>query len=354
MPKIKVSFIGLGRVFNHYLFIIEKFKLKKLITIDCLCDQDKNLIKKFKKKINAKFYSSIEKFLDNCTSDVIFILTPSGKHYEHSLKAIKRNFNVITEKPIAMTSLQGLKLKKIAEKKKVAYGVIFQNRFNPAIKHVKSILSKRLIGKITNFSVRLIWCRYQNYYSDKWHGTWKNDGGVLNQQAIHHLDALNWLIGPIKEVFTNCSNQVNRLEAEDTITSILKLKNNAVGTFHATTAARPKDIFAEISIFGTKGFLEVSGPALNELKKVNLNHKEYSKHSLKKFSEKVSNGYGFGHAKYIESLYKNFIKQGKIVPPVSASEGIVNTNLVHSFYKSNETNKWQKINNKNKSKFLGK
>ena len=134
--------------------------------------------------------------------------------------------------------------------------------------------------------MRLIWCRYQNYYNDKWHGTWKNDGGVLNQQAIHHLDALNWLIGPIKEVFANCSNQMNKLEAEDTITSILKLKNNAVGTFHATTAARPKDIFAEISIFGTKGYIEVSGPALNELKKVNLNQKEYSKRSLNKYSEK--------------------------------------------------------------------
>lgn len=354
MPKIKVSFIGLGRVFNHYLFIIKKFKLNNLIQIDCLCDQDKSLIKKFSKKINGKFYSSIDKFLDNCSSDVIFILTPSGKHYEHSLKAMNRNFNVISEKPITMTSLEGLKLKKIANKKKVAYGVIFQNRFNPAITHVKNILNKKQIGKITNFSVRLIWCRYQSYYNDKWHGTWKNDGGVLNQQAIHHLDALNWLIGPIKNVFANCSNQANRLEAEDTITSILKLKNNAVGTFHATTAARPKDIFAEISIFGTKGFLEVSGPALNELKRVNLNNKEYSRSYLNKFSEEVFNGYGFGHAKYIELLHKNFIKAGKIIPPISANEGIINTNLVHSFYKSNETNRWQRINNNNKSKYLGR
>ena len=77
MPKIKVSFIGLGRVFNHYLFIIKKFNLKKYIEIDCLCDQDEKLIKKFKKKIKGKFYTSIKIFLDNCTSDVVFILTPS-------------------------------------------------------------------------------------------------------------------------------------------------------------------------------------------------------------------------------------------------------------------------------------
>ena len=108
MPKIKVSFIGLGRVFNHYLFIIKKFNLKKYIEIDCLCDQDEKLIKKFKKKIKGKFYTSIKIFLDNCTSDVVFILTPSGLHYEHSLQAIKKNFNVITEKPIAMTSFEAI------------------------------------------------------------------------------------------------------------------------------------------------------------------------------------------------------------------------------------------------------
>ena len=62
-----------------------------------------------------------------------------------------------------------------------------------------------------------------------------------------------------------------------------------------------------------------------------MNQKEYSKHSLNKYSEKVLNGYGFGHAKYIEYLYKNFIKKGKIIPPISATEGIVNTDLVHSF-----------------------
>ena len=33
--------------------------------------------------------------------------------------------------------------------------------------------------------------------------TWKNDGGVLNQQAIHHVDVLNWLFGPMQSVLRN-------------------------------------------------------------------------------------------------------------------------------------------------------
>ena len=61
-------------------------------------------------------------------------------------------------------------------------------------------------------SVSLLWCRYQNYYNDDWHGTWKMDGGVINQQAIHYIDILRWLFGPIEEVFCYMSNRINKLK----------------------------------------------------------------------------------------------------------------------------------------------
>ena len=49
-------------------------------------------------------------------------------------------------------------------------------------------------------SVRLRWCRFQDYYNDGWHGTWSQDGGVTNQQAIHHVDALTWICGEVESV----------------------------------------------------------------------------------------------------------------------------------------------------------
>ena len=60
----------------------------------------------------------------------------------------------------------------------------FQNRFNKSVRYLKKLIKKK-IGKIVTISLSLLWCRYQNYYNDT-HGTWKNDGGVINQQAIHH------------------------------------------------------------------------------------------------------------------------------------------------------------------------
>ena len=81
--------------------------------------------------------------------------------------------------------VQCKKCKKIAKKNNVMCGVIFQNRFNQSIQLIKKTLDKGDFGKIVNVSLSLLWCRYQKYYDDKWHGTWKNDGGVINQQLIH-------------------------------------------------------------------------------------------------------------------------------------------------------------------------
>ena len=108
------------------------------------------------------------------------------------------------------------------------------------------------------------WCRLQDYYEDGWHGTWKYDGGVINQQAIHHVDALNWLLGPVDSLTATITNRLNNLEAEDTLVSIMKFENGALGTIEATTAARPEDFEASLSVVGENGMVLVGGIALNK------------------------------------------------------------------------------------------
>ena len=46
------------------------------------------------------------------------------------------------------------------------------------------------------------WYRSQEYYdSGAWRGTWELDGGgALMNQAIHTVDLLAWLMGPVLEI----------------------------------------------------------------------------------------------------------------------------------------------------------
>ena len=118
----------------------------------------------------------------------------------------------IVEKPITLKSEHAEYLYNLAKSKKKKIFVAFQNRYNPSIKRTKKALIKKSFGKIITVSARLRWCRYADYYNDDWHGTWKLDGGVLSNQAIHILDILLWFFGPVKKVFSISKNIWNEFK----------------------------------------------------------------------------------------------------------------------------------------------
>ena len=213
---------------------------------------------------------------------------------------------------------------------------------------------QKRFGKIVSCSVRLRWCRFQEYYNDEWHGKWASDGGVINQQAIHHIDAYNWIVGPVEKVCSISANQLNRLEAEDTLVAILKLKNGGLGTIEATTAARPEDFEASISIVGEKGMAEVGGIALNHIKTWKFIDKiDDDSKVIQKYSQDVPTGYGLSHITLLEKIIDILLKNEK-KNIISAQETILSTKLIHALYKSDEIKKWVNLDEKPTSKRLGK
>ena len=233
------------------------------------------------------------------------------------------------------------------------YATIYQNRFNPALVKTKEILDQNLLGELNMISARVRWCREQEYYEDGWHGTWKMDGGVVSQQAIHHLDALQWLSGGVKKVVSHSSNQINKLEAEDTNISLLEFCNGSVGTFEATTSVRPQDYYAEISIFGSDGFIVVGGLSMNKIIGLNSNKIKNCREIQKKFSENVEHGYGVSHPRILNETLKR-LREGNLEPPINYLEAKKSVVLMNAIYESAEKKDWVKINSKNKFYKLGR
>ena len=294
------------------------------------------MLKKFKRKL-----------------DLILILTPSGSHYKHSELALKHHFNVLCEKPVTMLPKDALKLDKLSKKNKVMFGIAFQNRFNKSVVTLKKFHENNKFGKILIVNVRLLWSRNQSYYNDQWHGRWKTDGGVTNQQAIHHIDVARWIFGPISEVNTIMTNQINKLEAEDTNNSILKFKSGATGSIQVTTAVRPEDLSASLEVIGEKGFMVLGGIALNKIE--NFYFKKLTKtekNMLTNSNELVENGYGNSHTIILDLAIKNVLSNKKKFP-VTAIDGFLTANLIHALYKSDEKKNWIKVTKNVRSSRLG-
>ncbi|MBI04999.1 MAG: oxidoreductase [Pelagibacteraceae bacterium] len=353
MKKIKIGIIGCGRVSEHYKKLLLSKKITNYIVL-AVCDINLNKAKLLSSHFKCDYYNSINKMLKNTNFDLIFLLTPSGYHYKQAKYIISKKINVLIEKPTAFFPNEIKKISTLAKKNQVIACTAYQNRFNPAVQFLKKNIDNGNFGKIVSSSVRLRWCRYNAYYNDEWHGTWKMDGGVINQQAIHHIDCISWILGPINKVCSIATKRLNKLEAEDTLVSIVEFKNKSLGTIEATTAARPRDFEASISIVGEKGIIEIGGIGLNKIEKCEFvkGNKNFA-YIKKKYSENIENGYGNSHIILINKIIKNILNK-KIASPVPVETTIKTCEFVNALYKSNEINKWVKVGGNNLSKQLGK
>ncbi len=254
IKKIKLALFGCGRIAEHYAKVILNTELKDYYDVIGVYDTkfDKSL--KLSNLFKCKIFNSIDE-INNQNTDILLIFTPSGLHSLHSKIFIEKGINIIVEKPIGFEPNDIISNISLAKKNNVKYGCVFQNRYNKAVKFIKSLIDQTKFGKITSASMRVNWCRFQDYYNDEWHGTWRYDGGVISQQAIHHLDILQLFIGLPVILSAFKGNQLNNLQAEDTLVASGISKKNVFFTIQATTASRPNDLEASISIIGEFGYL---------------------------------------------------------------------------------------------------
>lgn len=350
--RVNVAFLGCGRVAEHYKNLILNKKIKLVKVIAC-CDLQKNKAIKMSKSLNCKYYTKSTKMYEENNIDLTIILTESGNHYKNSIEALKYNQNILIEKPISLIPKHAYEINKLAKKKKLLVENVFQNRYNPAVVKLNEAFKKNKFGKIINCSMKLKWHRNQDYYEDGWHGKWSMDGGVINQQAIHHLDALNWICGPIERVIALKNNIINKLEAEDTLSALIEFKKGYFGTIEVTTAAK-EDFEASISIVGSLGMATIAGVALNKIELWRFNNNLLNeKKIIKKYSKSVPNGYGLSHIILLNKIIFNIKnKRKKINIPIK--EAVKSVELVHSIYSSIEKNKWIFVKDKILSSKLGK
>ena len=350
---IRAGILGCGRVAQHYASIFSGSRAPDNITIVACCDLLAERAEATAAHFGASSYTDLEAMLAEAGLDVVLILTESGKHAAHAEAALGAGVNVIVEKPVVLRPDEADRLAAIAQLRGLMYGTVFQNRFNPAVRALKHAYDQGRFGRIVTATIRLRWCRLQSYYEDGWHGTWAQDGGVINQQAIHHVDALNWIVGPITRVCALMGNRLNELEAEDTMTGIVEFANGALGTLEATTAARPEDFEASLSIVGERGMAVVGGIALNKIDMWRFIDEEPGDAALPALaSEDVPTGYGLSHGPYLQELGDRLLR-GETAAPISAAEGARAVKLVHALYASIERDGWVRLSDNPMSQRLG-
>jgi predicted dehydrogenase len=210
-------------------------------------------------------YSSLGEMLSGTDLDAVCVCTPSGMHARDAIAAMEAGKEVVIEKPVdvSLGATDRLLEARRATGRKAA--VVSQHRFDPATLAVHDAIGTGEFGRLTLGTAGVPWWRSQAYYdSGGWRGTFELDGGgVLINQAIHSIDLLQWLMGPVVEVTAYTGLLAHaRIEVEDTAVAIIRFASGAIGTIVATTAAYP-GLSARIAVHGDRGSAIVDGDELS-------------------------------------------------------------------------------------------
>lgn len=184
---------------------------------------------------------SLEQLLADPGLDAVLVLTPPNAREAIVAAAAKANKHVLTEKPVERTTAVAERIVKTCRDAGVCLGIVFQHRFREGSQKLAALLRDGALGPIATVTLSVPWWRPQDYYDEPGRGTLAQDGGgVLVTQAIHSLDLMLSLCGPVEIVAALAgTSRLHRMETEDTVGAGWRFANGAIGSFSATTALYP-------------------------------------------------------------------------------------------------------------------
>ncbi|MEO0310932.1 MAG: hypothetical protein RIQ89_589 [Bacteroidota bacterium] len=328
--KIKFAIIGCGRIAQRHAEHIQNSG----ILVAC-CDNVAAKADDMATKTGARAYYNIEDLLKNEKDiDVVSICSPNGLHATHSIQSLNAGFNVLCEKPMAISVQDCGEMIKAAERANKRLFAIKQNRFNPPVAAIKNIIDEGKLGKIYSIQLSCFWNRNFDYYHNSWKGTKSLDGGTLYTQFSHFVDLLYFMFGDVRNVHAFMGNYAHQgvIEFEDTGVVILEFYSGAIGTINYTVNSYGKNMEGSLTIFGEKGSVKIGGQYLNELEYQNIENFE-----IKDLPEgNKANNYGQyqGSMSNHDKVYENVVavlKDGKSIT-TNSFEGLKTVEIIDKIY----------------------
>lgn len=255
----------------------------------------------------------------------------------------KHRKHVQVQKPIATTVDNARRMNDAADRAGIVFGVVSQHRFDESSQFLEAAIKAGRLGRLLQCDAYVKWHRSDEYYSRPGKGTWEIEGGgALINQAVHQVDLLRWLIGPVQDVWGTWQlGAAHQIESEDNLSAVLRYANGAAGVIQASTAFWP-GYPERIEIHGTKGTAVVTGDKLTTWDV----HDDYG--STPPISQQAASGASDPMAISLEPFERQFrdfadaIRTGR-TPAVSGRDGLRALEVVDAIYRACRTGERQSL-----------
>src|SRR5512141_1985448 len=261
MTKVRLGLIGLGNIGQHHAAYLSAAKVNRAELV-AVSDAVPAKLEKFR---SLKTFTDAEALIRSGLVDAVIIATPHYQHTTLGIAALNQGLHVMVAKPISAHKADAERL--IAthgNHPKLVFAGMFQMRAEPRYLKIQKLLQAGELGRLVRMSwIMTDWFRTEAYYaSGGWRATWKGEGGgVLLNQCLHNLDAMQWLLGMPARVRGFCQlGRFHDIEVEDNVTAYLEYANGGTGTFVSSTGETPGS--NRFEIVGTRGKLVLEADKL--------------------------------------------------------------------------------------------
>lgn len=331
MDKVRVALVGCGRVSAVHAEALSRIPETDLVlAVDVRPERARLLAEQYGCRWTTDFGAALSDGID-----AVQLCTPHYLHAPMAIAAAGAKKHVLTEKPMAIKVEDAYAMIRAAEIHGVTLGVIFQTRYNEASLAVKAAVDEGRLGRMLGARAILTWNRDDDYYRESdWKGTWdKEGGGVLIDQAIHTIDLLQWILGPLSRLEARCHTLVHdRLEVEDVAEAVLYFQNGARACLYANNFyTYDADVLLEFH--GEKGVAQI-------VKDVAYLRSGNEVLTVEPTTDNPSLGkgyWGFKHRAQIQDFYRSVLAGER--PFIDGREGLRALEIVQAMYESARTGK---------------
>ncbi len=289
---------------------------------------------KFASQYNCEFVPTYQELCRHPNVDFVDVCTFPDFRLEPLEVCCEAKKHIQVQKPIATNLETARKMVQFANAAGIVLGVVSQHRFDDSTQFLKKAIAGGRMGKILQVDAYVKWFRSSEYYSRPIKGSWAVEGGgALINQAIHQVDVMLWLAGPVAEVFGLWQlGALHKIESEDVISATMRYASGATGVLQASTAFWP-GYTERLEVHGTKGTAVISGDKLTTW------DIENDSGDPAPLATEVASGASDPMAISLEPFERQFLDFGEAIrtgrtPLVSGEDGYRALELVQSIYRS--------------------
>jgi predicted dehydrogenase len=210
----------------------------------------------------ARASDRLEDLLGDKEVQAVVISTPHATHAPLAIAAAQAGKHVLGEKPMATTLPEADAMIAAAQKAGVKLGTFLPMRFGFTVQKARELVAGGAIGPVLAYQFHSMALKPDHYWEGGYTGRCKDPwrkylssggGGILIMNLVHNLDSFVYIVDPSPQrVYAEYSTEATKVEVEDYLSMVMRLKGGAVVSLDAASAAPGKESYGD-RIYGQKG-----------------------------------------------------------------------------------------------------